>query len=56
MKVGDLVRIKPRYSDWDYGYGVFLGVRDETGHASVCRVLFSGVVLVFHKHEIEVVP
>jgi hypothetical protein len=54
MKAGDLVKVKSRYSDCDYGYGVFLGLRDKNGHRSVCRVLFSNVVLIFHRCEIEV--
>ena len=51
MKIGDLVKVKPRYSEWDYGTGIFLGL--DPGYS--CRVLFDNRVLVFYKHELEVV-
>ena len=50
MKVGDLVKLKPRYSDWGCDSGILVG-RDRW----LCRVLFGDKILVFHKHELEVV-
>ncbi len=50
MNVGDLVKLKQRYSEWGCESGILLG-RDKW----LCRVLFGDVVLVFHKHELEVV-
>ena len=50
MKVGDLVRVKPRYADWDYGFGVLID-----NESPLCRVLLEGKVVIFHRHELEVV-
>ena len=52
MKVGDLVQVKLRYSEWGYGIGIFLGPAI-TG--SGCRVLFEDRVLVFMRYELEAV-
>ena len=51
MKVGDMVKIKPRYSDWGYGIGILLGVHRMYRY----RVLFGDSVVLFYKHELEVV-
>ena len=48
MKVGDLVRVKPKYSDWDIGAGILL-----TKTQALCKVLFTDSVLIFHQHELE---
>ena len=51
MKVGDMVRIRPRYSEWGCGTGILLGVHRMYRY----RVLFGDRVLLFYKHELEVV-
>ena len=51
MKIGDLVRVKYKYAEWDYGAGILLGA---TLHGHRCRVLFGDSVLVFYKCELEV--
>mgnify|MGYP003126597191 CR=1 FL=1 len=55
MKVGDLVKLKARYSDWYSGVGVFLGTDHPSGCGEKCRVLFDDTVLVFHRHELETI-
>ena len=50
MKVGDLVKLKSKYAEWDYGIGILL---EDT--KALCRVLLDGKVLLFHRHELEAV-
>ncbi len=51
MKVGDLVRVKMKYSEWGYGVGILL----EKDKANKCKILLDNSVVVFYKHELEVV-
>jgi len=51
VKVGDLVKVKMRYSEWGYGVGILL----ETDSVNKCRVLLGNSVVVFYKHELEVI-
>ena len=50
MKIGDLVRVKHKYSTWDYGPGILLAAHTTLQY----RVLFGDSVVLFYKHEIEV--
>jgi len=50
MKAGDLVIVKPRYSEWGYGIGVYLG---SVENQHLCKVLFDNNILIFHRHELE---
>jgi len=51
MRVGDLVRVKPKYSEWGYGVGIFLG----SSSITECRVLFEDRVLIFMRYELEII-
>lgn len=51
MEVGDLVRVKQRYAEWGYGVGILL----ERHTVCKCRVLFGDSVVIFYKHELEVI-
>ena len=48
MKVGDLVKVKTKYSDWDIGTGILI-MKSE----ALCKVLFNDSILLFHLHELE---
>ena len=52
MKVGDLVRIRQRYSSWGCEKGIYIGACPSKT-LFLCRVLFGETILIFHKHELE---
>ena len=51
MKIGDLVKVKSKYSEWGYGVGILLGFHTTYKY----RVLFDDSVVIFYKHELEVI-
>ena len=50
MKIGDLVKVKQKYSEWGYGVGILLGT---TSSGRECRVLLGETVVLFMKYELE---